>query len=240
MLKQYRNLWVFGDSYTTPGVCVDPCDSFWGLTASTLGIATVINCSRPVNSFTSVQQLLVGMRENIDWQNDLVFVGIPPLERITVFDNHKDTEYLAHKIDLRSWTIEPFDVPCHRGLVSLQNYGTDRQLVLHADRAWLETDILRQVFFLTQWLDRLAANYLILNLSKDLDDNNRWGPSDPVLNYCLIHPRTILFANTYHGINIGVNRPADSDTPEGHHGPSGNRYFFEKSLLPKLKASGLC
>jgi hypothetical protein len=104
----------------------------------------------------------------------------------------------------------------------------------------LETDVLRQIFLLTQWLDGLAARYLILNLSKDLDRNNRWGPSEPVLDYCINHPRTILFEKTYHGINIGVNKPADSDTPEGHHGPAGNRYFFDKSLLPKLKACGLC
>lgn len=231
---------MFGDSYTTPGVCVNPKDSFWGLTASTLGIDTIMNYSRPCNSFTSVQQLLIGQRQHIDWDNDLVFVGVPPLERITIFDDHKNTEYLSFKIDSRSWTIESFDVLCHRGLISLQYYEADRQLVLHADRSWIETDVLRQIFLLTQWLDSIHANYLILNLSKNLDDNNRWGPSDPVLDYCLAHQRMILFENTYHGINIGVNKPADSDEPEGHHGPAGNRYFFDKSLLPKLQACGLC
>jgi hypothetical protein len=238
--NEYRKLWVFGDSYTTPSVCVEPKDSFWGLTAVELGINTVVNCSRPVNSFGSVQQLVIGMRDQIDWQHDLVLIGVPPLERITVFDDHKDTSYLAHQIDTQTWKIETFDVACHRGLIGLQNYGTDRRLILHSDRSWLETDVLRQIFLLTQWLDGLAARYLILNLSKDLDRNNRWGPSEPVLDYCINHPRTILFEKTYHGINIGVNKPADSDTPEGHHGPAGNRYFFDKSLLPKLKACGLC
>jgi hypothetical protein len=95
------------------------------------------------------------------------------------------------------------------------------------------------VFFLTTWLDSIKANYLILNLGKDLDKNNQWGPSEFVLQYCMSHPRVILFEGTYHGINIGVNKPADSDTPEGHHGPAGNKYFFEKSLLPKIKECGL-
>ena len=231
---------MFGDSYTTPGLCVEPKDSFWGLAAYELGISTVMNCSRPVNSFSSVQQLVIGMRDQINWLHDLVFIGIPPLERITVFDDYKDTQYLAHRIDTHTWQVEPFDVSCHRGLIGLQNYGTDRQLILHSDRAWLETDVLRQIFLLTQWLDKLAAHYLILNLSKDLDRNNHWGPSEPVLDYCINHPRMILFEKTYHGINIGVNKPADSDTPEGHHGPAGNRYFFDESLLPKLKACELC
>ena len=240
MLKSYNKLWVFGDSYTTPGVCVEPEDSFWGLTATALYIDTIINCSRPVNSFTSVQQLLVGMSEKIDWVNDLVFVGVPPLERITVFDNHRDTKYFGHTIDSLNWQIDKFDIPMHRGLIGLQNYGTDRQLVLHSDRSWLETDVLRQIFLLTQWLDKLNANYMILNLSKDLDRDNVWGPSSFVLPYCKEHKNCVLFNDTYHGINIGINKPADSDTPEGHHGPAGNKYFFEQSLLPKLKECNLC
>jgi hypothetical protein len=240
LLKSYNKLWVFGDSYTTPGVCVEPEDSFWGLTATSLNIDTIINCSRPVNSFTSVQQLLVGMSEKIDWVNDLVFVGVPPLERITVFDNHCDTEYLGHSINTLTWEVDKFDIPMHRGLIALQNYGTDRQLVLHSDRSWLETDVLRQIFLLTQWLDKLNANYMILNLSKDLDRDNVWGPSSFVLPYCKEHKNCVLFNDTYHGINIGINKPADSDTPEGHHGPAGNKYFFEQSLLPKLKECNLC
>jgi len=231
---------MFGDSYTTPGYHVDPADSFWGLTATELNIDTIINCSRPVNSFISVQQLLVGMSEQINWIDDLVFVGIPPLERITIFDNHRDTEYLGHSINTLTWEVDKFDIPEHRGLVALQNYGSDRQLILHSDRSWLETDVLRQIFLLTQWLDKLNANYLILNLSKDLDKDNIWGPSRFVLPYCKEHKNCVLFKNTYHGINIGINKPADSDTPEGHHGPAGNKYFFEQSLLPKLKECNLC
>lgn len=240
MPKKYRKLWVFGDSYTTPGYCVDPQHSFWGLTASTQGIDTICNCSRPSNSWTTIQQLLVGMHADIEWSQDLVFVGVPPLERITVFDDYRDTAYSAHMIDTGTWHSHTIDVPCHRGLITLQNFGEDRQLVLHSDRSWLETDTLRQIFLLTQWLDSVGAHYLIINLSKDFDSNNHWGPSTFVLDHCLHHPNTILFQDTYHGINIGVNRPVDSDRPEGHHGSAGNRYFFEKSLLPKLKESGLC
>lgn len=230
---------MFGDSYTTPGNCVDPADSFWGLLAKTANIPITINCSRPVNSFDSICQLLVGMQNEIDWNNDLVLVGIPPLERITVFDNFKDTEYLGHKINTDNWHQETFDLACHRGLVCLQNYGSDKQLILHYDRSWLETQTLRTVFFLTTWLDSVNANYMILNLSKDFDKNNVWGPSNFVLPYCLNHPRCILFEKTYHGINIGVNKPADEDEPHGHHGPAGNRYFFEKSLLPQMQRCNL-
>jgi hypothetical protein len=240
--KKYHKLWVFGDSYSTPYVCVDPKESFWGLLASHLSIDTIKNCSRPVNSFDAVCQLVVGLQTEIMWNTDLVLIGIPPLERITVFDNYKNTEYLGHTIDTYTWSDEQFDIPAHRGLVSLQNYGTDKELVIHHDRAWLETQVLRTVFFLTKWLDSVNANYMILNLSKDFDKNNVWGPSNFVLPYCINHQKCILFEDTYHGINIDVNEPDDFEQFgwQGHHGPAGNKYFFENSLLPTMQRNKLC
>ena len=239
MSKKYHKLWVFGDSYSTPNVCVEPQQSFWGLVAMQAVIETVMNCSRPVNSFDSICQLLVGIQKEIKWTDDLLLIGIPPLERITVFDNYKNTEYIGNKFDTNTWQEQKFDIDCHRGIVSLQNYGTDKELIIHHDRSWLETQVMRTVFFLTTWLDSVQANYMILNLSKDFDKNNAWGPSSFVLPYCLNHPRCILFEKTYHGINIGVNKPADSDTAEGHHGPAGNQYFFEKSLLSQMQRCNL-
>ena len=235
MLKSYNKLWMFGDSYTTPGFCVEPADSFWGLAAKTLNASTIVNCSRLGNSFVTVQQLLIGMSQEIDWDRDMIFVGVPPLERITIFDNHRNTKYSGYNIDTATWDVDQFDIVTHHGLVCLQNYGQDQQLILHHNRSWLETDVLRQIFLLTRWLDSIDANYLIVNLSKDLDSNNCWGPSNFVLPYCKDHKKCILFNKTYYGINIGVNKPADLNGPEGHHGPAGNQYFFEQSLLPKLK-----
>jgi hypothetical protein len=238
--KKYDKLWVFGDSYTTPNLCVESKESFWGLTAAELKIPIIVNCSRPVNSWTSVQHILVGMSSSINWKNDLIFIGIPPLERITIFDDFKNTEYLGYTINTHDWSTETFDVKSHRGLISLQNYGSDKQLIIHSDRSWLETDVLRQVFLISQWLNHVSANYMILNLSKNFDENNVWGPSDFVLDYCKNLKNSILFCDTYHNINIGVNKPADSDEPHGHHGAVGNAYFFMRSLLPKLKECNLC
>jgi hypothetical protein len=241
LTKKYDKLWVFGDSYSTPNLCVDPKDSFWGLTASHCNIPTIINCSRAGNSWTSVQHLLVSLGKQIDWQNDLIFVGIPLLERITVFDNYRDTKYVGHKICADDWSIEQFDIDEHRGLVSLQNYASDRQLVLHHNRPWLETDVLRQIFLLSQWLERESANYLIINLSRDLDQTMTTACSDFVLSRCKNLKNAILFKDTYYSINLGVNEPADCQgEPQGHHGPAGNRHFFINSVLPKLKECGLC
>ena len=241
MSKQYSKLWVFGDSYTTPDMCVSPANSFWGLTASYAGIKTINNCSRPTNSPDTVYHLLITMSNQIDWANDLVIIGIPPLERITVFDDHKNTQYLGNQFDTSTWEPITFDIPDHRGLVCLGNFGNDRLKVLHNDRSWVETEAMRDIFLITKWLDSIDANYIIANLGKDLDPNNIWAPSDFLLPYCKNHPRCILFEKGYHGVNIGVNDPADFDIwgIAGHHGPAGNLYFFEQSFLPKLKLSGL-
>jgi hypothetical protein len=241
LLKNYNKLWVFGDSNATPGVCVDPADSFWGLTALALDIPTIKNCSRPANSFDSVCHMLVSLQSEYDWKRDLFLIGVPALERITVFDNYKDTEYEGHELDIAEWQVKKFKIASHHGLLALQNYGADKQLIIHTDRSWLETQVLRTIFLITTWLDSKNANYMIINLSKDLDNNNVWGPSEFVLPYALNHPRCILFEDTYHGINLDINPPADFDQYgwNGHHGPVGNKYFFENSLLPKIKQCGL-
>jgi hypothetical protein len=240
--KSYDKLWVFGDSYSTPGVSVDPQDSFWGLTAIHCNIPTIMNCSRPVNSFDSVCHLLISEQNSYDWNKDLFLIGIPPLERITIFDDHKNTPYYGHNINTATWKSQGFQIQSHHGIISLQNYGTDKQLVIYSDRSWLETQILRNIFLLTTWLDSKNSNYMIINLSKPFNSNNIWGPSNFVLPYTINHPRCILFKDTYHSINLDINPPADFKEFgwNGHHGSSGNKYFFEQSLLPTMQRNDIC
>jgi len=235
--KNFDRIWVFGDSYTTPNMCVDPCDSFWGLAANLLGAKTIFNVSRPGNSLDSIEQLLIGLQTQFDWTTDLLLIGVPPLERITVFDDHKNTSYTGLEISTDKWINEKFDVPCHQGLISLQNYGQDRQLILHNDRSWLETQVLRKLWLLTVWLDSKQAQYVIINLSKDFDPGNRWGPSEYVLDQMLNHRNCMLFHDTYYGVNANINKPPDFNLYGwfGHHGPIGNRYFFDKSLKRKIE-----
>ena len=143
MLKDYDKLWVIGDSFTTPEVCVAPQDSFWGLLGTQAQIPIINNCSRTGNSFDSVCQILVGMQQEYNWQKDLFIIGVPPLKRITVFDDHKNTDYTAKTFDTQTWKYVPFDVGCHRGLISLQNFGEDKTLIIHDDTSWAETQALR-------------------------------------------------------------------------------------------------
>lgn len=236
MLKDYNKLWVFGDSYTTPDCCVSPSESFWGLTATAIGASSIINCSWPGNSFDSVVHMVVSMQNDYNWTNDFLIIGIPPLERLTVFDNYKDTRYNKHTFDSNTWKSKIDQIDCHTGLVNLK-LETVKDLVIFDDRAWAETQVLRSLFLLTTWLDIKNANYLVVNLSKPLDINNNWGPSNFLLPYCVDHNKLIGFKDTYYSVNLDVNEPPDFKEYGwmGHHGPAGNRCFFEKSIKPKLE-----
>lgn len=233
---------MFGCSTSAVDKAVTPAESYWGLTAEYLKIPIINNCSRPVNSLDAIAHLLISMQEQYDWSSDLFLISVPPLERITVFDDHKDTTYYGYKIETESWSREQYRIPYLHGLVGLQNFGNDKKLILHRDPSWNETQALRTVFLLTNWLDSVKANYIIHNTSgRNFDKNNQWGPSEFVLPYAINHPRCILFENTYHSINENINRPADFDQYKwhGHHGSAGNSYFFEKSLLPTMQKCNL-
>ena len=236
MLKVFNRLWMFGDSYSTPDYCVHPSASFWGLTAQHLGIHTILNLSRVSNSLDSVCQLVVGMQSEFV-PGDLVLIGIPPLERITIFDGGKDTEYTGYIIDDVTWQSTAFDVPCHRGLISEQFFGNDEFLIAHSDRAWTEIQALRTVFFLTKWLDSADIDYLILNLSKPFLNNSMWLPSTAVANYVKQHTHCSIFNNTYYSVNLDINLPVDYSVGgwNGHHGPKGNRHYFETTIRPMLE-----
>jgi len=234
--RNYNRLWVFGDSYSTPNVCVDPPDSFWGLAAKHLDVSTVINCSRPKLSFDSVSQILVGEQQQYDWDRDFFIIGLPTLERITVFDDFKDTPLLSNVFDTKTWHAEKQKITSHHGLVNLQYQELNKIAVILSDRSWVETQILRQIFLLTKWLDSCQASYAVVNLSKDLDINNQWGPSQFILNYCIQHPRCEIFKNSMHNCNLGLHKPGDYNQYGwyGHHDINGNRHFFETTVKNKL------
>jgi hypothetical protein len=227
---------VFGDSYSTPNICVDPEQSFWGLAAAHLQVSTIVNCSRPKLSFDSISHVLVGEQQQYRWDKDFFIIGVPPLERITVFDNFKDTALLSSVFDTSSWVAEQQKINSHHGLINLQYKELDKISVIISDRSWIESQLLRQIFLLTQWLDSQQASYAIVNLSKDLDANNVWGPSQFILDYCIAHPRCEIFKNSLYNCNLNLNKPADFTQYGwyGHHGSTGNKHFFETTVKNKL------
>jgi hypothetical protein len=234
-MKFYKNLWVFGASNSLTGYHVDPSESYWGLTANLLGVDTIYNFSWAGNSFDSICHTLIAQQPRYNWQDDFFLIGVPTLERWTVFDNHKDTVTTATKLVTNNWQVEKFEVESHHGLENISFYN-DKSTVLFEDRAWTEVMTLKTIFLLNSWLDSKNANYLIVNQSKDLDLNNVWRPSEFLLPACSSHDKNILFENGYYSVNLNKHKPVDFKQHgwHGHHGPAGNAHFFETSIKGKL------
>jgi hypothetical protein len=234
LLKKYNKLWVFGDSYSTPGICVEPQDSFWMLTAQHLGVSNVYNYSRCGNSFEAVVHALISDSTEYDWQHDFFLIGIPPLARMAVVS--KDSTYSHHRcvFDIDSNKLDEQLILCLHGIQSFSFYH-DPLAVRFEDPQWTQIQTLRTIFLLNAWLDSMNANYSIINLSKNfLIDDSANGTF--LMKNCLTHPKNLIVGDTYYNINLGVNKPVDFDQYEwsGHHGPVGNKHFFDNSLLPHL------
>jgi len=84
--KSYNKLWVFGASNSLTNFCVDAKDSYWGLAAQDLKVNEIINLSKGGVGFDSIAHVLIAQQENYDFKKDVFFIGIPPLERMTVFN----------------------------------------------------------------------------------------------------------------------------------------------------------
>lgn len=240
-MKKFKTLRIFGGSTSVPRNFVDPKDSFWGLTAKAAGIDTIVNYSWVGNSFDSICHVMISEQNTFKWQDDFFLIVLPPLERWTVFDDHKDTQSMAYQIHTKDWEPQPFEVMSHHGLINI-SFSIDKSTVVFEDRAWTEVTAMRTIFFLTKWLDSSSINYLIINGSKSLDQNNIWSPSDFLLSYCTMHPRVKIFSDTYSSVNIGINYPADFETHgwNGHHSAAGNQRFFDLGIYPWLKKLNLC
>mgnify|MGYP003351836285 CR=1 FL=1 len=76
-------LYVFGDSFSTPYVEVNPEDSFWGLAAKELPVDQVINYSWPRNCLDNLIHSI--LNEPIDFENNYFLIGMPVLFRDSIY-----------------------------------------------------------------------------------------------------------------------------------------------------------
>jgi hypothetical protein len=234
--KNYNRLLVFGDSFVTPDFCVSPAESFWGLAANALTISEIINYAWAGSSLESIKHVLISEQDQYNWDTDLFLIGIPPLERLTFnIESGSTVESCGHKYQTSTWKGQQFKINSHYGLIQDLDLCA-RVLAYYESRAWLEVQAMQEIFLITTWLDSVNANYVIINLSHDFDLSTTWSSAKWLVNYCKNHNRCMLREDTYQSINCGINEPADYNLFgwSGHHGSNGNKYFFEKSLWPRM------
>ena len=232
-------MWVFGDSFATPDCFVPVRHSFWMLTAQKLAVKKIYNYARGGNSFESVVHALVCDSAEIDWKDDFIIVGIPALARSAVVS--KDDGYSNHRqvFDTGSEKITEEMILALHGIESKSFYH-DPTAIRFEDPQWTEIQALRIVFLLNAWLDAQKANYLICNLGKDFIDAVP-ATGKFLMETCYKHPNNLVNGDTYYGVNVGVNKPVDFDKHgwAGHHGPAGNKRYFESAIYPRLLKNNL-
>lgn len=231
---------VYGDSYSTPGFCVDPQDSWWGLLATELGVDTVENYSWPGNNIDSIGHIIVSDPAQYR-PGDYVVVGVPPIERLTVFeDDARPKQYVVYDSELTEHTRK--EVVCHSGLRQLTRHQLGRQDVDLWNRSWQEAQVLRQLITLLSYLESKVKNTLILNLAEPFQPRTNWATLTGLQQQAYNDLRIIIDRDTYYSVNYQVNQPMDFETHGwfGHQGPVGNRHWFSTVIHPHIKALGWC
>jgi len=225
---------VYGDSYSTPGFCVDPKDSWWGLMAQTLQVGTVENYSWPGNNIDSISHLVVAGAGFS--QEDYVVIGVPPIERFTVYD----PDGQAPSKQRFFGNLAPMDqqpLGEHDGLRQVTTHQLGQSYVMSWNRSWQEAQVLRELFLLKQYILGWTPNVLIVNLAEPFQPSTEWLTLASIQRKFLADPCSILFNDTYYSVNKNVNCPVDFDTHgwHGHHGAEGNKLWFDTVLLLKMK-----
>lgn len=228
-------LYIFGDSYSTPEFCVDVKDSWWGLMSQNLDIDGIENFSWPGNNIDSIAHIIVA-NSNLFNHDDYLVIGVPPIERLTIFENDARLKnYIEFDNSLNE--IIRKEVPCHSGLTQVTRHQLGRQEIDQWNRSWQEAQILRHLITLVAYLEKITNRILILNLSEPFQPITGWSTLNSVQKQAYSDPRILIDQKTYYSVNYKRNQPVDFETHGwfGHHGPAGNKHWFDTAILPKMQ-----
>lgn len=228
---------VYGDSYSTPGFCVDPQDSWWGLMAQALRVDSVENYSWPGNNVDSISHLIVAGAGFV--QDDYVVMGVPPIERFTVYD----PEGQPPRYHRFFGNLAPIDQPSlleHDGLRQVTTHQLGRGYVTAWNRSWQEAQTLRELFLLSRYIKGWTDRYLFVNLAEPFQPKTDWPVLGSIQRRFLADPHSIIFDDTYYSVNRNVYRPVDYEQFgwHGHYGADGNHHWWTQVLEPRIKQLG--
>ena len=241
LLKESVKLHVFGDSYASPGYCVDPSKSFWGLAAQTLEVDKILNYSHP--GFSLDHMLHILLNENFDFTTDYFIIGIPPLARYVGYSDSYNSSWNLIEFD-RSFVQNTQKVNC---LSNTQKFKFEQQFkndVSRVDRfnaEWHDVQCLEKIFLLHQYLKSQNAKFMIVNLSVPIVYQDLWPTGCNIMIRVKQLTECVVFDNTYYSVNYQDQiKPADFDQYKwmGHHGAEGNQNWYNKVIKSKIKELG--
>jgi hypothetical protein len=230
-------LYIFGDSYSTPDFCVSPQDSWWGQLAQDMSLP-VINYSWPGNNLESIAHIIVS-QNCIFEPNDAIVIGVPPIDRFTVFDTKADIKH-ATVYDAGLTHRQSQAVLCHDSLCQLVVHEQHPTVVDRWNRSWAEAQAMTILIALAALLKNTVDRFLILNLSEPFQPQSEWHVIKSLQNQIYADSRFMLDKNTYYSCNYQQHRPVDFDSHGwfGHHGAAGNTHWYQHCIHPALKNLG--
>ena len=225
-------LYIFGDSYTTPNFCVDPQDSWWALCAGLLPVNEIHNHSWPGNNIESIAHTILNTDINRD---DFIIVAVPPVGRLTHFagDAGPVQHYTVYNHGIQQQYTQP--ELCHTGLLQITTHQSGKDNIDRWDNSWAEATALRELLLLDALLDKV----MFCVMSVPFMEKSSW-PTIKTLIKKTKKPQFQLYKNTYYSANLHINEPVDYDTYGwfGHHGPVGNRHYFDTTAKPTMQKLG--
>jgi len=237
LLKKSVKLCVFGDSYSTPDICVRPQDSFWGLAAQSLGIEQIQNYSHPGFSLDHVMHIL--LNETFDFDSDYFLIGVPPLIRyVSYSDSYRTTWHLREFDKNFSQSTQTIDCLSNTQRFNFkEQFGHDLEKIDRFNSEWNDVQCLEKIFLLHQFLKGKNAKFIIANLSTPIVYQDFWPAGCKIMIRVKQLTECIVFDDTYYSVNYHDQiKPSDYDQYAwyGHHGPEGNANWFNKVIRPKM------
>jgi hypothetical protein len=224
-------LYVFGDSFTTPNFCVNVQDSHWGLLARDLQVDSIINYS--YSGFSFDQLIHVLCNEKLDFNDSYFFIGVPPIERIALYNKNKkwyraefDKEFTAQRTLIESINdTEQFEF--------FEAFKDAKFFLANYSFRWQQQTVCDKIFMMYHWLKSINVKFVVVNLTAPM-----YYHGTRVEQNLKASKECILFDNTCHSINEADNiKPADWDQGvgwHGHHGAEGCLNWYTKVLKPKV------
>lgn len=234
MLTNSKKLNVFGDSYTTPGVCVDPLESFWGLMAQDLPISGIDNYSQTGFSLDHVIHIL--LNETFDFDSDYFLIGVPPLLRYVEYSDSFNT----------TWNRTIFDNKFKQSTEKIESLSNTNRFkwidrcknqVVEYSAEWADVQALEKIYLLHQFLSSKKTKFMIVNLTRPIFFQDEWPAGKSIMLKTKQLSECILFDNTFYSTNYNDQiKPADYDQYGwvGHHGAEGNSNWYNKVIKPKM------
>lgn len=233
---------VFGDSYSTPGFCVEPSDSFWGLMAQDLGIDMIYNYSHPGFSLDHIIHIL--LNESFDFSRDYFCIGIPPLVRYIGYDDKSNQSWHGKKIDINLSIEEKIIISSIENTVILNFrdvYDNHPTILDKFSSEWHDVQSLEKIFLLANYLKTKSAKFLLLNLSNPICYQDLWPAGKGIMAKVAELPECVIFDNTYYSTNFQDKiKPIDYDAHgwQGHHGLEGNSNWYNRIIKNKMSELG--